>query len=1024
VPPQPNPFQAAGARPSAEPKGAPLWNDRFFTGLYTQRNVIRDPSGVVQERWYGGRPDALLDGLNVELTNRLTWVRAPGSTKFSTASLPQNARSFYSFKQFTGASETITVMADTPAALYSINPTSKTTVLTKAVGAGDSFLIGVNNTLYIGDGVEQMAWPGTGAPRNWGIAIGTIAGSSVSGYAGTGTDGGLTWTNPGNIVGAPSGLYATVALSAYGSSSPLLAATYGYAIGAGNSILGIGAAVRCHVSTTSGLFPAQLFVFLTQGGTTVGSAKVVVPGTGDVTFSLGGQGDLWGGTWSVPQVNGAGFGLWIVAQAGSVGVTFSVESAQTTIYPTGAPAVALVAGAFSPAPATGFQYAMQYGNNGKVYSQASPVTPVIKPDGTHSVQATLPPSLDAQVNQIWLMRTKDAGGVYYALPTNPYPNTGSSSLTAAANASGGSTVYTATAIVNPLLAVGQSFKVAGFTNAANNGVFPCTAATATTVTLTNAGGVAETHAATLFLVETDSAADSTLSLLQLADLNGLNTPPPAGFSAMEFHLGRIWGAVGNTVYYSVGSDLGVILGNGYEGFPPANFFTFPSKATRLLSVTTAYGMGLLVFTTSDVYVILGNGTALSVLNGATGITVFYAAPLLKGIGLASYNALVPRGGMVYLLTNDGRMISFNPAAQIIYQDPEKSINEIGFAIGDSPPSTSITLLGGTLGSFNPANAYVTWHGSGSGDQALYVADGATGWFRCNPNQQPDGGVVWSAKRTIVGGCAAVQSIETSPGVYQLLIGPTASSQLGTPRIVSAVAAGGGSLPAATYYFKVTAIDGSSGETLPSVEASAIVGASGLVTLNYVVDYRAASVRIYFSTTPGGEVNYFTSSNLSTFTLSTTSGQLSGSPPGSNGTAITGGFVLYRDRTVWSDSGTAYASCKARIGANVLAHPGQTANVDFITCDFAAQGSQPTVQVLFDELDAAFTTLSAAVNDPPQLATPSSVFSNRYYTRQATTGTQAPAACRFMQLWVDFGSSDAVQNELLSLCPFGSYEQEN
>ncbi len=43
---------------------------------------------------------------------------------------------------------------------------------------------------------------------------------------------------------------------------------------------------------------------------------------------------------------------------------------------------------------------------------------------------------------------------------------------------------------------GDSFTIAGFTNAANNGTFACTASTATTLTCSNAAGIAETHAGT------------------------------------------------------------------------------------------------------------------------------------------------------------------------------------------------------------------------------------------------------------------------------------------------------------------------------------------------------------------------------------------------------------------------------------------------------------------------------------------------------------------------------------------------
>ncbi len=43
---------------------------------------------------------------------------------------------------------------------------------------------------------------------------------------------------------------------------------------------------------------------------------------------------------------------------------------------------------------------------------------------------------------------------------------------------------------------GDSFVIAGFTNAGNNGTFTCTASTATTLTCSNTAGVTETHAGT------------------------------------------------------------------------------------------------------------------------------------------------------------------------------------------------------------------------------------------------------------------------------------------------------------------------------------------------------------------------------------------------------------------------------------------------------------------------------------------------------------------------------------------------
>jgi hypothetical protein len=73
-------------------------------------------------------------------------------------------------------------------------------------------------------------------------------------------------------------------------------------------------------------------------------------------------------------------------------------------------------------------------------------------------------------------------------------------LSSVANASGGNTVYTGTITSGGTTLngnfVGVQFVVAGFTNGANNGTFTCVASTTTTLTLSNAAGASETHAAT------------------------------------------------------------------------------------------------------------------------------------------------------------------------------------------------------------------------------------------------------------------------------------------------------------------------------------------------------------------------------------------------------------------------------------------------------------------------------------------------------------------------------------------------
>src|SRR4029077_8111050 len=79
-------LESNGGGPQKQPKYVPIFMDRAFTGLYTQRAVLHDPSDVYTARFYGGRPDALLGGRNIELTNRLTLQRRPGMVPFGTGS--------------------------------------------------------------------------------------------------------------------------------------------------------------------------------------------------------------------------------------------------------------------------------------------------------------------------------------------------------------------------------------------------------------------------------------------------------------------------------------------------------------------------------------------------------------------------------------------------------------------------------------------------------------------------------------------------------------------------------------------------------------------------------------------------------------------------------------------------------------------------------------------------------------------------------------------------------------------------
>jgi len=248
----------------------------------------------------------------------------------------------------------------------------------------------------------------------------------------------------------------------------------------------------------------------------------------------------------------------------------------------------------------------------------------------------------------------------------------------------------------------------------------------------------------------DTVPDSELNNLVQGAQALENTPPPLGAQNLSYHLSRIWFSVGNTVYWTTGPLAPI--GNGTDGFAPGNFASCPSQVKRL--VPTAIGM--LVFTVSDIYIIAGSGTPSN--------PILPAIPYLTGVGLGSYNALDINGGLIGFFTTDKQFVLFDPSAGLHY---------VGFNIGDQFRKNN----GQPGTSWNPTNVYVSWHINGE-DQAWYVADGTNGWFRLIATPSPEqGSVAWSPFATIAGGAGAIKSVETSPGVHDLLIGGTTSSSV-------------------------------------------------------------------------------------------------------------------------------------------------------------------------------------------------------------------------------------------------------
>ncbi len=154
-----SPFETAGA--AIDPgNSAPLTMNRYITGLWTQRSLLRDAATpFLYEKFYSAsRFDSMSGGENVELSVRLTIARAPGSTEYN-SQIFEEIDDFYEFRTTVENQEIIHVMADTAGVVYdATGPDTKLNIWNKSAGAGQTFFLGVGNTLYMGNGVDTKKW--------------------------------------------------------------------------------------------------------------------------------------------------------------------------------------------------------------------------------------------------------------------------------------------------------------------------------------------------------------------------------------------------------------------------------------------------------------------------------------------------------------------------------------------------------------------------------------------------------------------------------------------------------------------------------------------------------------------------------------------------------------------------------------------------------------------------------------------------------------------------------------------------
>lgn len=814
-----SPFDNTPAVKSPSRYAALNMHGEQLTGLWTQANPYRDPAvSYLTSKFYGGsRIDRIIDGINREITQNLTDKRRPGSDVYNDLSFPA-ANSFYSWKYIQNKTEVVHVLQDgADGVIYDVTVGSKITLLTKSAGAGPARFLGVNTELFIGDGVDTQkvmrgdSWranvpttPGTLITTGFGpdvqLALGGLTLPIVA-TASTGTQI-LIYVDPSsiprqfpnieNVEVTFSGLTVATVLNgttlqvasvdsttlglfrvnavqtAYtettdtgsgntgngttGGSSPGFSTTK-FAITAdggqqwkcyGPSVQNWGLAAPPSAPTLVPLNGARWWQPTTLIST---SYYCVIDSSGNIQCALGVV-DL-----TLPMVTGRSYPVWKVTSVyNGINQTIDGNVVWWNFGPAGmwSPGTVYVNAPFSP----GGQTAVILDSNQNlqwVYNGSGSASGSSEP-----VWATSIAGMTTDGGLTWVCM---GPGVEIATASVQYAYSYHGVDGSVATAS--TPAYIQGGILGSPAAVGPYLAVQGVpttdTQCDQIWIFRTPIGKTTLILEDQIPADYLTGTFTydeLGIPDVPVGSGGALNAFIAAPIAESNNPPQSTMGAPVYHLQRIWGIVDNMVVYSGGPDT--LVGNGNTAFPPLNEIPYPAQPIYLLPVTVQGG-GILVFTTSGVYIILGTGTPSDPFY----TTIYYAS-----VNLAGYNAIDVYNTAVFLMESNGKVSML--AIEYPF-NPQGGYTEIGFPIGDQ--FKKVTTGGISAALYNPATAYVSWNIQSSAETSMFVSDGAVGWFNMQNINPPESGILWNPRAQIAGGTSAVQSIETSPGLHQLLIGP-------------------------------------------------------------------------------------------------------------------------------------------------------------------------------------------------------------------------------------------------------------
>lgn len=917
-----SPLQVAGAQVQPT-SAAPLHTNEFFTGLFTQGNLLGPgPVPYLYSKFYGAsRFDRIIGGLNTEVTVKLSLARRPGQSVLNDTVTSPVKRFFF----FRGTTKTVgsgssayqannRLLADMGATVNDISftPTLINKVLfTKTGGAGPTMcFVTVGNTCYMGNGVDEIkymlsasTWIASNIYKVGDMFVDPNSGNAFvveSMYTlnitcvqvtfdGTNYNAIITFDTP---VAWPVGTAITFqGLQGYTGLNGQTLTTNSTPVNANQIAVTLTGSGLSKYGPTSDVGTAT-----SQPGATQGKSGATVPiwntGIGQQTSDGNLVWECYGPpvyTWSPPpptdpptlQVNGQ-LRSWQPNQ-------MFLNTASTPMYwsildPNNNVELLIVAPSYSA----------QTGPSEPQWSQQVPTTTQpngVTVDGTARWQNCGPmlnwlPSyafgglqcvLDSNANLQVATTPGTSGAAQPAWNVNPGGTTIDGTITWT-NIGEGSILFTA-----PRLYSYSYHTISGAVSTASP-----------TVPLNPSGVVlgpngvwyakltgpipAQCDIDQIWIWATVQGGTIPLLLGKIPNLN----PCIEGNWAFvdefpddilnELITGPIAGTHANDPppkgFVPAGYHLGMVIGFDdnvlmYSGGPNTvtgnGSESFPPNNRFTLPSTAVAG-----WSTAMGFIIFRIDGISIMLGTNTSNSPLYVVNIFDTVGLASRDAYCTRGNRVFLMSTTGKVLTLDTSQFLAAIQGQLNSTledlEVGFPIGDA------------LAQFTPANCFLAWHEGPSSDSGLFVADGVSGWYMMRQLTMPEQANPWSPYAQITNGIGAIADIQTAPGVNSLIMGTTA------------------------------------------------------------------------------------------------------------------GPVWKRDLSVSTDSGYDYPA-NANIGVIVLAQPGTQVGVQFITTEEIAQGTPLTLGVLFDELSGTFINVRNVTTDPPNLPAPKTTTPQRFWLSQSPDTVQ-------------------------------------